>query len=542
MQQSVHEALNVGMCIPTMQQSVHEALNALKTQVVVRPDQLMLLPVHARATRTGGFLLRSTERQPTSSLLSAASLYHEAVRALVAFVTTFSKTSKFVFHLASMRRMYWDLYAVGVKLDQVVDVGGLNTMEDDNCNATWQTQLMTDREQEEEELSARAAKNALPFARNMLPHEPMEALTLLKYEIDFYKTENSTRHVASMKKVFFSVVRSSNGRVAKIPDWYIPPNAVNYTRDEAMEGSVGKAYRGVWDDTKPSDGKISQVNEEKAEEQPKPHDVVVKRLFIHADAIEMFRQEVEIWYSMNHDNILKLYGASHCSRPALLVLEDAKNGSLVNYLAQLRQSQSSGVDVDREMWRCLLEAANGLQFLHESKIVHSDLKSDNILVTADGRVKLADFGLGILALQDLAVQNKEFPELGWRAPNCWQRKILRRPSFEDDIYSFGLCVLDALVPKLSSIRPDPSPGGAPKRVGEEGFEPLSAEVTDLILDGNARELVLGMCNKNPEARLTLKEVISHLEKLRDSTAPKVATQNGQRGADMDTKPNIGVGA
>ncbi|KAE9202049.1 hypothetical protein PF002_g21351, partial [Phytophthora fragariae] len=62
MQQSVHEALNVGMCIPTMQKSVHEALNALKTQVVVRPDQLMLLPVHARATRTGGFLLRSTER------------------------------------------------------------------------------------------------------------------------------------------------------------------------------------------------------------------------------------------------------------------------------------------------------------------------------------------------------------------------------------------------------------------------------------------------------------------------------------------------
>lgn len=56
-----------------------------------------------------------------------------------------------------------------------------------------------------------------------MPHEPMEALTLLKYEIDFYKAENSTRHVASMKKVFFSVVRSSNGRVAKIPDWYIPP-------------------------------------------------------------------------------------------------------------------------------------------------------------------------------------------------------------------------------------------------------------------------------------------------------------------------------
>lgn len=118
-----------------MQQAVHENLDALKTQVVVREHQRMLLPVHARATRTGEFLLRSLERPaPTASTHSAAALYREAVRALVAFVTTFSKTDKFVFHLASMRRMYLDLCAVGSKLDQVVEVGD---------SRAWRTIVLT---------------------------------------------------------------------------------------------------------------------------------------------------------------------------------------------------------------------------------------------------------------------------------------------------------------------------------------------------------------------------------------------------------------
>ncbi|KAE8963736.1 hypothetical protein PR002_g29194 [Phytophthora rubi] len=238
--------------------------------------------------------------------------------------------------------MYWDLEAIGVKLDEVVDLAELQhkvELQGKEQGWTWRKQLEEDREKEEAELSARAAKNALPFARNMLLHEPMEALTLLKFEIDFFKSDNSTRHVASMKKVFFSVVRSSNGRVAEIPEWYIPPYAVNYSREKLTRGSVGTAHRGVWVDRKPVHG-TKPEQEGDREEQQKSYKVVVKRYFIHADAIELFRQEVEAWFAIKHINILKLFGASHCSRPALLVLEDATNGPLVNYLTLQRQLQA----------------------------------------------------------------------------------------------------------------------------------------------------------------------------------------------------------
>ncbi|KAF1787571.1 hypothetical protein PC129_g9826 [Phytophthora cactorum] len=498
-------------------QAVNEDRQVLTSRVVVRDHQLMLLPVHAWATRTGESLLSvinnaSAQGPKISTLEQASTAFHEAVAALAAFVTTFAKTDKFVFQLASMRRMYLDLHAIGLKLDNVVEFGGLKTEKEGT--STWQTQLLKDREKEEQELSLRAAKNTLPFARNMLPHEPMEALTLLKYEIDYFKPGNTVKHVASMKKVFFSVVRSSNGRVAKIPDWYIPPYTMNYSREKGMQGSVGTAHRGVWIDRKPADGKKPEKDDEGGEQPPKTYDVVVKRLIIHADAIDFFRREVEIWFAMDHPNVLKLYGASHCSRPSLLVCEDAANGSLVSYLA--RQLKSNTFD-QSSVWRMFLQAAQGLQFLHGSKIVHSNLKSDNILVTADGTVKLTDFGLGMLALQNQAVLDNKFEELGWRAPNCQKKKkALRRPSFEDDIYSLGLCLLDALVPEESSIVHESSPNG-PKHVGEEGFDTLSPQVARLIHDVEARELVAGMCQVEPKNRLPLREVIARMESLRDST-------------------------
>ncbi|KAL4117473.1 LIM domain kinase 1 [Phytophthora ramorum] len=480
-------------------------------------------------------LLSDMESQKASKVPfeTAVVVFHQVVKTLQQFVTTFAKTDRFVFHLASMRRMFLDLHAVGVKLDYIMEVGGLEDIVKKEKEEHWEKQLQAGREKEEAELSTRAAKNALPFARKMLPHEPMEALTLLKFEIDFFKPGNSTKHVASMKKVFFSVVRSSNGRVAKIPDWYIPPNAMNYSREKAMLGSVGTTHRGVWEDRKPPDGKKPEKHEGD-ELEPTLYNVVVKRLLIHADAIEVFRQEVETWFMMDHPNILKLYGASHCSRPALLVFEDATNGPLVNHLALQRQLQAESRREKRKraheleqqwpyrnqrhaLWSLFLQAAEGLLYLHDDRrLVHSNLKSDNILVTADGQVKLTDFGLGMLALQNHAVQDKKFQELGWRAPNCRQKKLFR-PSFQDDIYSLGLCVLDVLVPSLSSIVQAKSPNG-PRRVGEEEFDPLADSVLALIPVETHRELVVDMCQVEPAARLTLEQVISRMQRMRDEAA------------------------
>ncbi|KAG7382389.1 hypothetical protein PHYBOEH_010487 [Phytophthora boehmeriae] len=501
-------------------------------QLAPKPHQLMMKHVLELSVRVGEGLLRLKEGRPPTPTDTVAKTFHQVVTGLVIFAATFAKTDRFVFHLASMRRMFWDLKALGVKLDFVVQEGGLkkDQVRDPqwtNGEWTWQKQLQADRDAEEAELSAKAAKNALPFARNMMPHEPMEALTLLKFEIDFFKAENSTKHVNSMKKVFFSVVRSSNGRVAKIPEWYIPPYALSYSREKGIEGSVGTSYHGVWVDRKPSEGLKSEEGQITV-----AHKVVVKRMYIHADAIEFFRKEVELWFNLKHDNILKLYGASHCSRPAILVSEEATNGSLVNYV---HHHQLKGKD----MWNLFLQAAQGLKYLHDNRLVHGNLKSSNILVSGDGQVKLADFGLGILALQNQMVQDevveerrrredekrshlgltkkravqevKKLEDMGWRAPTCRKKKQFGRPSFQDDVYSFGLCLLDAFVPsQYSSVGGNMDGKASQSRVGDLEFDPLSESLKRAI-PVDVWELVSEMCQPSPIKRMPLSTAISRIQ-------------------------------
>lgn len=90
----------------------------------------------------------------------------------------------------------------------------------------------------------------------------------------------------------------------------------------------------------------------------------------------------------------------------------------------------------------LNDTASGLHFLHENlsdgvlcPIVHRDVKSDNILMSADFVCKLADFGETNLA-------SKEYPVYcgtpGWMAPELIVEKQRKDfPCVKTDIYSFG---------------------------------------------------------------------------------------------------------
>ena len=82
-----------------------------------------------------------------------------------------------------------------------------------------------------------------------------------------------------------------------------------------------------------------------------------------------------------------------------LVTELMGRGSLFHILHQQRVVGSAGksesFDVTKLRTRLMLsmDIADGMRFLHESGVVHRDLKSANVLVSTDGRAKIADFGL-----------------------------------------------------------------------------------------------------------------------------------------------------
>ena len=82
----------------------------------------------------------------------------------------------------------------------------------------------------------------------------------------------------------------------------------------------------------------------------------------------------------------------------------------------------------------------GLKYLHDRHILHRDIKSDNILVSFDGAIKLADFGY---ATQLTTQQNSRKSKVGtvcWMAPEIITGKHLYDNKI--DIWSFGIFVIE----------------------------------------------------------------------------------------------------
>jgi serine/threonine protein kinase len=86
-----------------------------------------------------------------------------------------------------------------------------------------------------------------------------------------------------------------------------------------------------------------------------------------------------------------------------------------------------------------------LQYLHRKKILHCDLKSQNILLNEDWTVKICDFGL---ARYKEKFQKDNHGKIGtphWMAP-----EILRGEKYEEsaDVYSFGVIVWEMLTGEI----------------------------------------------------------------------------------------------
>jgi serine/threonine protein kinase len=106
----------------------------------------------------------------------------------------------------------------------------------------------------------------------------------------------------------------------------------------------------------------------------------------NADALRRFDQEARAASALNHPNIVTIYEISQSEKFAWIAMELVDGEDL----RTITTREPIGL---KNALRIATKIADGLAAAHDRGIVHRDLKPDNVMVTADGFVKILDFGL-----------------------------------------------------------------------------------------------------------------------------------------------------
>jgi serine/threonine protein kinase len=167
--------------------------------------------------------------------------------------------------------------------------------------------------------------------------------------------------------------------------------------------------------------------------------------------IEKMLQEASLMATLQHPNVVHLLG--FCISPPCMAVEYCPRGSLDDVLAQgLADSESA----KRLTWirrlRMAKDIAAGLLHLHSRvpPILHRDVKSPNMLVTADYTVKVADMGLSKLAEEVQGGMRNRSTMGGGGNPRWLAPEILngKNASKESDVFSFAMVQLELLTWQL----------------------------------------------------------------------------------------------
>ncbi|CAE5958457.1 unnamed protein product [Arabidopsis arenosa] len=205
--------------------------------------------------------------------------------------------------------------------------------------------------------------------------------------------------------------------------------------------------------------------------------VAIKKLTVSSlvKSQDEFEREVKKLGKLRHSNLVKLEGYYWTTSLQLLIYEFLSGGSLYKHLHEAPGGSSSLSWNDR--FNIILGTAKCLAYLHQSNIIHYNIKSSNVLLDSSGEPKVGDYGLARLLpmLDRYVLSSKIQSALGYMAPEfaCRTVKITEKC----DVYGFGVLVLEVVT------------GKKPVEYMEDDVVVLCDMVREALEDGRADECI-----------------------------------------------------
>ena len=201
--------------------------------------------------------------------------------------------------------------------------------------------------------------------------------------------------------------------------------------------------------------------------------------------LETFKKEVKATVQMSHPNIMEIYSEGVFQTRPYLVLEYLKGQTLLDKIEYYTKFSV------KEACEIMVQLLDAISYTHNHKIIHRDIKPQNIFYLSNGTVKLGDFGI---AKNEKEAENhgKILGSVHFLAPEVLQGKPF---SIASDIYAAGITLFQLVTGNLPF-------DGSTKEVADQQvkreFPSASSYVISIPKDFD--EIIFKAVEKNPKNR------------------------------------------
>nr|CDP98246.1 Bm10455 [Brugia malayi] len=208
----------------------------------------------------------------------------------------------------------------------------------------------------------------------------------------------------------------------------------------------------------------------------------IKRVDLENYSLSQLGREIRGLKECRHSNIVRYYTSFYVGQNLWIVMQLLDRGSLRQIMDRLIMSLGGRFALNRGLLTqpviatILKEILAGLEYIHDSKLVHGDIKASNILISSEGNVQLADFGPSIW------VENEERTRKNMPGTVCYlapEIAVLESNDVKNDAYTLYVDIWSLGITTLEMAA---------------GYPPYHNKVTSM---------------KNAKQRWTAKKLITH---------------------------------